>query len=353
MAAGSDKNEPMLDKVTFFVVLAGFPLSLLGHHSVATSFDTTSVVEIEGELTELSWRNPHVRFQLRVEGEGGSTETWTVEMTSLTDLRRAGLQGQLLNVGDTISVAGNPGRSNPTALYGENLLLANGEEVLLESRAEPRWSSQVLGRGGPSGPGDPSAPELGLFRVWSTPMDQPLLLPEEVESVFDYDRYPLTAFARDAVDAFDRVTDNPILNCVPKGMPTIMEQPYPMEFLRQADDIMLRLEEYDILRMIHMDPEATDEGQPTSRLGYSTGRWVGNSLIVRTTRSNWPHFDMVGIPQSENSEMLERFTPSDDGSRLDYTLTVTDPVNFTEPVTVGKFWVWYPEMDVEPFECRI
>lgn len=333
--------------------LASLPLALFGHHSVSTSFDTTAVVEIGGEITALSWRNPHVRFQVSVASEGGSTEIWDIEMTSLTDLRRAGLQGQLLNVGDVVRVAGNPGRSNRNALYGENLLLANGEEVVLETRAVPRWSGQVLGRGGPSGAGDSSAPELGIFRVWSTPNDQPLLLPEEVEPVFDYDRYPLTAFARAVVGAFDRVRDNPVSNCVSKGMPTIMEQPYPMEFLRQGDDIIVRMEEYDAVRVIHMDPEAAPEDQPTSKLGYSTGRWEGDTLVVRTMRSNWPHFDMVGIPQTENSEMLERFTPSEDGSRLGYTLTVTDPATFTAPVTVGKFWVWYPEMTVEPFDCRI
>lgn len=343
----------MLEKVTAFLVLWALPWAAFGHHSVAASFDTSSLMEAEGEVTELSWRNPHVRFRLRVEGEDGSTEIWTIEMTSLTNLRRAGLEGQLIHVGDTIRVAGNPARRNPTALYGENLLLANGEEVILAPRGEARWSDVVLGTEGPSGDGDASAPELGIFRVWSTPRDEPLLLVEDVEPEFDYDRYPLTASARAAVEAFDRVTDSPILNCVSKGMPTIMEQPYPMQFLRQGDDIILHMEEYDTLRMIHMDSDATDEGQPAGKLGYSTGRWDGDTLVVRTTRSDWPHFDVVGIPHSMDSEMFERFTLSEDGSRLDYSLTVTDSANFTEPVTVGKFWVWYPEMTVEPFQCRI
>lgn len=343
----------MFNRTTLSFLLLASPMGASAHHSVAASFDTSSVVEAEGEITELSWRNPHVRFQLRVEGEGGSTEMWIVEMTSLTNLRRGGLDGQFINVGDTIRVAGNPGRSNSTSLYGENLLLPNGEEVILEPRGEARWSNEVLGRDGPAGPGDPSAPELGIFRVWSTPRDQPLLLPEDVEPVFDYDRYPLTESARAAVQAFDPITDSPILNCVSKGMPTIMEQPYPLEFLREGDDLVLHMEEYDTVRVIHMDPNATDEGQPATKLGYSTGRWEDNTLAVRTTRSDWPHFDVVGIPHSENSEMLERFTPSEDGSRLDYRLTVTDPANFTEPVTVEKFWVWYPQMTVEPFQCRI
>ena len=310
-------------------------------------------MEAAGEVVAVSWRNPHAMFQIDVEDPSGNVETWTIEMTSLTNLRRSGLQGQFVNVGDTVRVAGNPARQEANSLYVENLLLANGEEVLLAPRAEPRWQTQVAGRDGPSGPGDPSAPELGIFRVWSTPQGQPLLLPEDTQPVFDYDRYPLTEAARANVAAFNRVTDSPILNCVSKGMPTIMEQPYPMEFVHSGDDIEMRMEEYDAVRTIHMDPDASFEGQPMNKLGYSIGRWDGNTLIVQTRRSSWPHFDVVGIPLSVDSAMLERFTVSEDGSRLDYSLTVTDPATFTEPVTVIKFWAWYPEMTVEPYECLV
>ena len=337
--------------LSMFLAIA--PTAAPAHHSVAAIYDTATVVEAEGRITDLSWRNPHVQFQLEDAGADGSARVWNVAMTSLTNLRRDGISGQLFNVGDQVRVAGNPGRRDSSMIYLENVLLANGEEVILEPRGEPRWANEYLGRAGPTGPGDPSAPELGIFRVWSTPRDQSLLLPEDVNPNFDFDLYPLTPAARASVDAFDPVEDNPVLNCVSKGMPTIMEQPYPMQFLRQGDDIVLHMEEYDTLRMIHMDPSATDEGEPFSKLGFSTGRWEDNTLAVRTTRSDWPWFDVVGIPQSRESEMIERFTLSGDGSRLDYSLTVTDPANFTEPVTVSKFWVWYPEMTVEPFQCRV
>ena len=334
--------------------LLALPAVVSGHHSVSVIFDTATVVEAEGEVTELSWRNPHIRFQLSSTDETGSTRIWNVEMTSLTNLRRAGLSGQLINIGDRIRVAGSPGRTDPNTVYAnKNLLLDNGEEVVLNPQGELRWGDNALGRDGPSGDGDPSAPELGIFRVWSTPPGQPLLLPEDVNPNFDFDNYPLTAAARASVEAFDPVADSPILNCVSKGMPTIMEQPYPLQFLRQGEDIVLHLEEYDTLRMIHMDPNTTDEGEPATKLGFSTGRWEGNTLVVRTTRSSWPWFDVVGIPHSEDSEMVERFTLSEDGSRLDYALTVTDPANFTEPVTVSKFWVWYPQMTVESFQCQV
>ena len=46
---------------------------------------------------------------------------------------------------------------------------------------------------------------------------------------------------------------------------------------------------------------------PLSDLGYSAGRWVGDTLEVRTTRVGWPYVDDDGRPQSTNVEILERF----------------------------------------------
>ena len=136
-------------------------------------------------------------------------------------------------------------------------------------------------------------------------------------------------------------------------MPTIMEQPYPMDFVQQGENIVLRTEEYDIGRTIHMDADESPVDQPRSPLGYSVGRWEGDTLVVTTTRLNWPYFDQTGIPRSVDSELVERFIPTEDGSRLDYELTVTDPVNFTEPVTEEKYWLYLPGEVVLPFDCAV
>jgi hypothetical protein len=39
------------------------------------------------------------------------------------------------------------------------------------------------------------------------------------------------------------------------------------------------------------------------------------------------------------------------GDRLDYTLTVTDPDTFIEPVVLEKHWVWYPDAVVGIYDC--
>ena len=54
------------------------------------------------------------------------------------------------------------------------------------------------------------------------------------------------------------------------------------------------------------------------------------------------------------SVILERFTLAADGSRLDYTLAVTDPVNFTEPVILEKHWLYHPEITVRALPmCQV
>jgi len=130
-------------------------------------------------------------------------------------------------------------------------------------------------------------------------------------------------------------------------------QPFPIEFIDQGDTIVLKIEEWDNSRTIHLnaDPQAD---VPASRLGYSVGRWEGDTLIVETNRINYPFFNDQGIPQSEEVKIVERFTVSADETHLDWTAILTDPVTFTEPVTMaGMHWEWRPENKIKPYNCVV
>ncbi len=144
------------------------------------------------------------------------------------------------------------------------------------------------------------------------------------------------------------------MQCIASGMPAAMRvsPPHPIDLTEQGDSIVLRLELFDIVRTIHMDAEANAAEQPATALGYSVGQWEGSTLVVRTTRVDWPYFDHLGsILQSDAVEMIERFTASDDGDRLAYDLTVSDPATFTQPVSGRWVLVWRPDLIVEPYEC--
>jgi hypothetical protein len=342
--------------MTRYLVLllaAQWPLAAAAHHSFLSRFDRTSLAEIEGEITELLWRNPHTYLTVRTEASSGETVDWKIETSSLSLMRRLGIVGTM-QTGDRIRVAGYPPRGETREMYARHVLLASGKELLLDVGLEPRWTERAAGQESLLSirEGDPSRPDLGLFRTWSFIRTGPRLFPEAVDPTFDVQSYPMTDAARAALAAFDIERDRPTGNCAPKGMPTVMEQPYPIEFAElQNGDILLRIEEYDLERTIYMDAAAAPASPAPSLLGRSLGRWDGPTLVVTTTRMSWPYFSQVGIPQSAAAELVERFTPSADGSRLDYELTVTDPETFTEPVTVRTYWIWVPGIELLPFNC--
>jgi hypothetical protein len=112
------------------------------------------------------------------------------------------------------------------------------------------------------------------------------------------------------------------------------------------------MEEYDTVRRIAMTSDAASRSDSRSILGVSRGRWDGAALVVTTTEIDYRWFNGTGIPLGRNAATEERFELSADGSRLEYTMTVTDSDTFTAPVTLRKAWEWRPGEQVRPFECR-
>jgi len=331
-------------------LLAGLcllPLASFAHHAAQVTYHTDQIIEVEGEITSLVWRNPHIRFTMNVPDAQGRTVLWNVESIPVTRLTRVGVSADLVSVGQTVTVAGFPSRRSTTDVYAINLLLADGREVLLDTPVA-RWTDDTVGTGEDQTPGSASADSsLGLFRVWSTDG-----VPLALGSMARNESFRLTEEARAAEAAWDPLSlDNPFRGCSPKGMPNIMEQPNPMQFVDQGDEILLRMEEYDTVRVISMRPASADEALPPSILGRSVGHWDGATLVVDTDRISWIYFNQRGLRQSEAIGLVERFTPSEDGARLDYELTITDPALFTEPAVLTKSWVWVPGDEVLPFDC--
>jgi hypothetical protein len=135
-------------------------------------------------------------------------------------------------------------------------------------------------------------------------------------------------------------------------MPGVMANPYPIEFVDEGEEIVLRIEEWDAVRSIHMT-RGPDIDMPAAPLGHSVGRWEGDTLIVRTTNIGWPYYDDVGTPQSAAMQVEERFTLTENGSRLEYVQTAIDPLPFTEPAVLkGYFWL-EAGAEIKPFNCQL
>ena len=324
---------------------------VLAHHSVSAYFDNSQVAEVQGELIEVRWRNPHIGFTINVRDENGQETSWEISASSISHLGRLGLSADMFTLGEVVTFAGSPSRRDIPALQAQNMLTAGGEEIVLNTTGRRYWSEGIedLLRVTPDNVAardDGDNPDRSLFRVWSTPTRSTDRDPL-VEGSF-----PLTEEARAAKAAWDPLTDNPIINCVGKGMPSIMGPPYPMELIDQGDIILYRQEEFDSVRTIHMNPATTPAPQP-GKMGHSVGRWEGETLVVNTTLSTWPYLDGAGTPISAAAEYEERFTVSDDGKRLNYTILITDPATLTEPVLLDRFWLWVPGRQVELYDCTV
>ena len=140
---------------------------------------------------------------------------------------------------------------------------------------------------------------------------------------------PLTDAVIARIDELDTIDP-----CDPPGMPSSMATPLPIQFVERQNLLELQLSVFEAVRIIHMDDDGPDADTPPTLQGYSWGRWNGNTLEVRTQRVSWPYFDDGAIPQTENVDILEEFTLSDNGTALDYLMTVSEPETFTEPVTL-------------------
>jgi hypothetical protein len=313
------------------------------HHSTALVYHRDGpIIEAEGVITEVAWVNPHVRFEMRGAGNDGVERVWEIETNSVSTISRFGLTAELVAVGNRVKVAGNGGRQAENVLWLTNMLLPSGQEILFGSAVKPRWSQQTIGTDVRSAVAADSS-KLGLYRIWTNVTNPPTFWGSDL---------PLTASAAAARAAFDPATDEPTANCAPKGMPFIMEQPYPMEIVAAGDEILIRMEEYDTVRRIAMKPGVADESDRDSILGVSFGRWEGAALAVFTVDIGYRWLNGTGIPLGPDATTEERFELNADGSRLDYTMKVTDPATFTRPVTFRKAWEWRPGEQLRPYECR-
>jgi len=322
------------------------PIVTGAHHSRA-EFDQSMDLELEGEVVNVSWRNPHILIDVATIDADGETVVWNLEGSAISAQRRRGITDQPIAVGDNLRFAGWPSTRRAQFMLVNHALLPDGVELLLGLSREPRWSEAAIGIESTlfNPAGAVVAVDRRIFRVWSS-----------VTRAWFFQNpaaYELTPEAATAQAAYDDYTENPLLSCTPPGMPALMGNPYPMQVVQGDGRLELRFEEFDVVRTIHIEDAANPTTIEPSPLGYSVGRWEGETLVVHTSRINWPYFNRIGAPQTENVVVDERFAVAADGSRLDYVMTVTDPATLIDPFVWEAYWVWRPGEEVEFYDCTV
>jgi hypothetical protein len=147
---------------------------------------------------------------------------------------------------------------------------------------------------------------------------------------------PMTAEARAIHKSREDGTlgwQEPDAHCLPQGVPKINMAPVPFKIVQTEKLIVLVYEAFNLWRQVHLDSREFGEDLNPSWLGFSKGRWEGDTLVVETRGINGKQWlDHGGLPTSDKLTVVERFRRPSYG-RLEIELTITDPTYYTKPWT--------------------
>jgi hypothetical protein len=77
---------------------------LVAHHNIAAMYDAEKPVPLNGTVTAVQWRNPHVFVFVDVKDDSGSVVNWKVEWLAALVLSQQGFTRDSLHVGDIINM---------------------------------------------------------------------------------------------------------------------------------------------------------------------------------------------------------------------------------------------------------
>jgi len=105
------------------------------HHSYAAEFDRDSPMTIEGEVVEVWFKSPHVRYYIKVIDEEGNEVIWDTRGLTPVKLVRNGWMKDTIKVGDRIKMHGHIGRTNKTIMSILDVYLPDGRVLTSRSVA--------------------------------------------------------------------------------------------------------------------------------------------------------------------------------------------------------------------------
>ena len=120
----------------------------------------------------------------------------------------------------------------------------------------------------------------------------------------------------------------------------------------QTPGLILMLDEGLAYRQVFMDGRPLETDPNPSWLGYSTGRWDGDTLVVESSGFNdetW--LDSAGHPHTQALRMTERYRRRDFG-HMDIEVTFNDPAVYARPITVALGADLQPDTELLEAVCN-
>src|SRR5437868_1599810 len=84
---------------------------LMGHHSFAVYYIEADTIEVDGDIIEFQYKNPHAWIYVAGQENFGSPKTYAAEWTSTSQLERTGITKNTLRAGDTVRIWASPNKN--------------------------------------------------------------------------------------------------------------------------------------------------------------------------------------------------------------------------------------------------
>ena len=252
---------------------------------------------------------------------------------------------------------------------------AHAQWVNYPSRGTPRTRDGKPNLSAPAPRASNGKPDLsGVWQVEPTPFDEMTRLFGDVLSAFSvpgddartFSKYTVNIFADykpeeeplrpQAAELFQQRAptigkDVPTSHCLPGGIPFGALLPIPFKVIQTPGLIAMLFEGDGTIRQIYTDGRKPPADPQPLWLGYSVGKWDGDTLVVDTVGFNdksW--LDGLGHPHSEALHVVERFRRRDFG-HLDVAVTFNDPKMYTKPFGVKFTELLLPDSDILESYC--
>jgi hypothetical protein len=147
-------------------------------------------------------------------------------------------------------------------------------------------------------------------------------------------------------------SDDPLLDCLPPGVPRILLIPFPMQIVQIPGEVIMLFEYDHYVRHIYTSRREHPKDLQPTWMGDSIGRWEGTTLVVDTvglTEKSW--LDQVGHPHSDQLHVVERIRRIDHDT-LEDDLTFDDPKAYTRPWTGKRVFKWRPGWHLMEYICE-
>jgi len=126
--------------------------------------------------------------------------------------------------------------------------------------------------------------------------------------------------------------EDPDAHCLPQGVPKIDWVSYPWKLIQTDESVVIIYETFTYWRQIFTDGREPDTTTAKPAwMGYSTGRWDGDTFVVTTRGFNGKAWlDQLGRPTTDQLTVTEQFTRTHYG-HMEMAVTIDDPGAYTAP----------------------